>query len=62
MVWTVTEIADKTGLTKRHISRLVKTGVIKGERKPAGWLVSDDEAERFFKSREEKATDKESAS
>lgn len=48
MVWTVTEIAQATGLTRRHIGRLFKANVIKGEKKAAGWLAEDDEAERFI--------------
>lgn len=53
MVWTVGEIAEATGLTQGHISRLVKTGVIKGELKAMGWLIDDEEAMRFIQERKE---------
>ncbi len=51
MVWTVSEIADATGLTHRHIARLIKNGTIKGEYKSVGWLVDDEEAARFIQER-----------
>jgi len=57
MVWTVTEIAQATGLTRRHVGRLIKTGIIKGEKKPAGWLVDDEEAERFIQERKSETTE-----
>lgn len=53
MVWTVTNLADKTGLTKRHINRLILDGKIKAERLTSGWIVNDEEAEKFIKEREE---------
>lgn len=53
MVWTVSEIAEATGLTQRHVSRLVRTGVIKGEHKSVGWLIDDEEAKRFVQERKE---------
>jgi len=48
MVWTAAEIAQATGLTQRHITRLFKTEVIQGEKKAAGWLAEDEEAKRFI--------------
>jgi excisionase family DNA binding protein len=53
MVWTVSEIAQATGLTRTHVARLIKKGAIKGERKQAGWLVDDEEANRFIQDRKE---------
>lgn len=55
MVWTAAEIAEATGLTRRHVSRLIKQGEIEGELKAALWIVSDEEAERFIEGRAEKA-------
>ncbi len=55
MAWTVTEIAKATGLTRRHIGRLIKNGTIKGERKEFGWLVEDEEAKRFVQERKAKS-------
>lgn len=54
MVWTVSEIAKETELTARHITRLLKNGAIVGEKKPAGWLVADEEAQRFISERKQK--------
>jgi hypothetical protein len=62
MIWTVTEIAQATGLTQRHVARLISKGVIKGERKAAGWFVEDEEAQRFIQERKSaKDSKKESA-
>jgi hypothetical protein len=59
MVWTVTNLAEATGLTRRHINRLIRSGDIKGEKLTSGWIVSDEEAQRFIQERkaakEEKA-------
>ena len=54
MVWTVSEIAKETKLTSRHITRLIKNGAIVGEKKPAGWLIEDEEAIRFIEERKKK--------
>ncbi len=62
MVWTVTEIAKEIGLTRRHVGRLFKTGVIKGEKKAAGWLAEDEEAERFVQEYKAKSDKKDSES
>lgn len=62
MVWTAAEISKATGLTQRHVTRLFNTKIIKGEKKAAGWLAEDEEAERFvreYKAKTEK-TDSES--
>lgn len=53
MVWTVSEIAQATGLTRTHIARLIRNGAIKGSRKRAGWFIEDEEADRFIQERKE---------
>jgi len=50
--WTTRKIADKTGLTHRHVSRLVQRGTIKGELVGHTYLIPQEEAERFIQARE----------
>lgn len=48
MFWTTSEIAEKTGLTARHISRLCKHGTIKADKKGHDYWIDDEEARRFI--------------
>lgn len=61
MVWTVTQLAEETGLTKRYINHLILNNQIQAERLTSGWIVSDEEAERFVAERKAKEQEKKSA-
>lgn len=48
MFWTTAQIADKTGLTQRHVGHLLRNGVIKGQKTGHDWIVMDDDAIKFI--------------
>lgn len=52
---TSRELAQEAGLTVSYIRRLLRNGIIKGE-KPGGrdWLISDDEAKRWLEEKRQK--------
>ncbi len=49
MTWTTDKLAEKSGYTKRHITRLLNAGKIVGEKIGRDWLVDDEEAEKWLK-------------
>jgi hypothetical protein len=57
-VWTVSLLAKEAGLTVQHIARLLRSGEIKGKKLTSGWIVYDEEANRFLQERQEKEASK----
>jgi len=70
MVWTASQLAKESGLTRQHITRLLRKGKemkaknpqlqsganwIIGEQTSAGWIVPDEEAQLFIQSRSEES-------
>ncbi len=51
-MWTTSQLAEATGLTPQHITRLIRKGKIKAERIPVAWIIPDEEAERFIAERQ----------
>ena len=49
MLWTTAKLAEKSGLTQRHVRRLVSKGEIEGQKVSRDWLISDEEAKRFLR-------------
>ena len=45
-------MAEATGLTPQHITRLIRKGKIEAERIPSAWIILDEEAERFIAERQ----------
>jgi excisionase family DNA binding protein len=52
-MWTSSQLAEKTGLTRQHITRLIRQGKIEAERLTMGYVIQDEEAERFIAERTE---------
>ena len=51
MLWSTSKLAEASGLTQRHVSRLVSKGEIEGQKVGHDWIISDEEAHRFLKER-----------
>lgn len=51
-MWTSSQLAEKTGLTRQHITRLIRQGKIEAERLTMGYVIQDEEAERFIAERQ----------
>ena len=51
MLWNATTLAKATGLSGRHIRRLIAAGTIKAQRATREWTITDEEANRFIQSR-----------
>jgi len=48
MVWTASRLSQEAGLTRQHITRLLRTGKIKGEKLTSGWIINDEDAKKFL--------------
>ena len=55
MLWTTAKLAEATGLTQRHIGRLLKNGKSKGQKIGHDWIIMDDDAQEFIEKREAEA-------
>jgi hypothetical protein len=44
-------LAEKSGLTQRHIRNLINAGKIEAQKAGHDWIISDDEAKRFLTER-----------
>ena len=61
-MWTSSQLAEATGLTPQHITRLIRQEKIEAERLTLGYVIQDEEAQRFIEEREaEKSPDSEEA-
>lgn len=54
MVWTASKLAQETGFTRQHITRLLRSGKLKGEKLSSGWIISDEEAKKLLEEQREK--------
>jgi hypothetical protein len=53
-MWTSAQLAEATGLTPQHITRLIRQGKIEAERLTLGYVIQDEEAQRFIEERKAK--------
>lgn len=53
MLWTTAKLAKVTGLTPRHIARLVKGGSLKGQKVGHDWIIADEDAQEFIAQRKQ---------
>lgn len=51
--WTVTELAEKAGVSRQYINRLIRQGRIDAVRTSFGDLIAPDVAEAYLASRKE---------
>ncbi len=51
MLWTSATLAETIGVTQRHIARLVKKGIIKGQKVGHDWIILDEDAQKFIAER-----------
>jgi excisionase family DNA binding protein len=46
--WTTANLADRIGVTDRHVRFLIKQGKITAQRFGKAWMIEDEEAERVI--------------
>lgn len=52
--WTTEELAAEAGVNSSRIRQLLLSGELRGVKRAGIWLIPDDEARRWLKSRESK--------
>jgi hypothetical protein len=57
-MWTSSQLAEATGLTSQHITRLIRQGEIEAEKLSLGYVIQDEEAQRFIEVRKAKESQK----
>lgn len=51
--WTPSQLAEEVGVSDRQIRYYIAEGKIKAQKAGITWVISDDEAQKFIKSRQE---------
>ncbi len=57
-LWTSVELAEVTGLSDRQIRYYIADGKIEAQKMGMTWVITDDEAKKFIKSRQGVEQDK----
>lgn len=60
-MWTTEALAEKVGLSDRHIRNLIANGTVVAEKVGRDWIITDEEADRFIALRRGLAEDVSSA-